>query len=143
MQCSRCWQTETGTQYSFWCLLMSSMRSNSAKICHQNNNNISPVVAMISKSLRTWKPHLTLSTLYKCQMALINFTLSNARQFYSSMGNPLGWKGLTTWKAKNYVPVNPFHLMSAKWHLLIITLSNARPFYSSTGNPLGWKGLTS
>ena len=27
-------------------------------------------------------------------MALIDFTLSNARQFYSSMGNPLGWKGL-------------------------------------------------
>ena len=35
-------------------------------------------------------------------MALIDFTLSNARRFYSSIGNPLGWKGLTTWKAKNY-----------------------------------------
>ena len=28
-------------------------------------------------------------------MALIDFTLSNARRFYSSMGNPLGVKGLT------------------------------------------------
>ena len=28
-------------------------------------------------------------------MALIDFTLSNARRFYSSMGNPLGWKVLT------------------------------------------------
>ena len=27
-------------------------------------------------------------------MALIDFTLSNAKRFYSSMGNPLGWKGL-------------------------------------------------
>ena len=27
-------------------------------------------------------------------MALIDFTLSNAWRFYSSMGNPLGWKGL-------------------------------------------------
>ena len=27
-------------------------------------------------------------------MALIDFTLSNARRFYSSMRNPLGWKGL-------------------------------------------------
>jgi len=27
-------------------------------------------------------------------MALIDFTLSNARRFYSSMGNPIGWKGL-------------------------------------------------
>ena len=35
-------------------------------------------------------------------MALIDFTLSNARRFYSSVGNPLGVKGLTTWKAKNY-----------------------------------------
>ena len=29
-------------------------------------------------------------------MALIDFTLSNARRFYLSMGNPLGWKGLTS-----------------------------------------------
>ena len=28
-------------------------------------------------------------------MALIDFTLSNARRFYSSVGNPLGWKGLS------------------------------------------------
>ena len=28
-------------------------------------------------------------------MALIDFTLSNARRFYSSMGNPSGLKGLT------------------------------------------------
>jgi len=27
-------------------------------------------------------------------MALLDFTLSNARRFYSSMVNPLGWKGL-------------------------------------------------
>ena len=27
-------------------------------------------------------------------MPLIDFTLSNARQFYSSMGNPTGLKGL-------------------------------------------------
>ena len=39
-------------------------------------------------------------------MALIDFTLSNARRFYSSMGNPLGVKGLTTLKAKNHVPIN-------------------------------------
>ena len=32
---------------------------------------------------------------YECQMALIDFTLSNARRFYSSMGNPLGLKGLS------------------------------------------------
>ena len=28
-------------------------------------------------------------------MALIDFNLSNARRFYSSVGNPLGLKGLT------------------------------------------------
>ena len=30
--------------------------------------------------------------------ALIDFTLANARRFYSSMGNPLDGKGLTTSK---------------------------------------------
>ena len=29
-------------------------------------------------------------------MTLIDFTLSNARRFYSSIGNPLGGKGLIT-----------------------------------------------
>ena len=29
-------------------------------------------------------------------MALIDFTLSNARRFYSSMGSPLGLKGLSS-----------------------------------------------
>ena len=34
----------------------------------------------------------------------VDFTLSNARRFYSSMGNPLGRKGLTTTSSKN-VPI--------------------------------------
>ena len=34
--------------------------------------------------------------------ALIDFTLSNARRFYSSMGNPLAGKGLS--KATNEAP---------------------------------------
>ena len=40
-------------------------------------------------------------------MALIDFTLSNARRFYLSMGNPFGVKGLTTWKAK----MSPFKVL--------------------------------
>ena len=32
----------------------------------------------------------------ECQLALIDFTLSHARRFYSSVGNPLGRKGLKT-----------------------------------------------
>ena len=70
--------------------------------------------------------------------ALIDFTLSNARRFYSSMGNPLYGKGLTTSKT---VPINPF---PAEWvlrALIDFTLSNARRFYSSMGNPLYGKGL--
>ena len=50
-------------------------------------------------------------------MALIDFTLSNARRFYSSMENPLGVKGLTTSSPKTYVPINPLTPDSAKWHL--------------------------
>ena len=34
-------------------------------------------------------------------MTLIDFTLSNAREFYSSMGNPLAVKGLNFLKAGN------------------------------------------
>ena len=37
-------------------------------------------------------------------IALIDFTLCNARRFYLSMGNPLAGKGLTT--LKTYVPIN-------------------------------------
>ena len=37
-------------------------------------------------------------------MALIDFTLSNARRFYSSMGNPLGVKGLTATSSKTMSP---------------------------------------
>ena len=53
----------------------------------------------------------------------IDFTLSNARRFYSSKGDPLGVKGL-----KKLPPVD-------------FTLSNARRFYSSKRDPLGVKGL--
>ena len=42
-------------------------------------------------------------------MALIDFTLSNARRFYLSMANPLGWKGLTTWKAKDCPPLSHYY----------------------------------
>ena len=38
-------------------------------------------------------------------MALIDFTLSNARRFYLSIENPLGVKGLTTSSPKTYVPI--------------------------------------
>ena len=37
--------------------------------------------------------------------ALIDFTLSNAKRFYSSMGNPLDGKGLTT--SKTMSPLTP------------------------------------
>ena len=36
-------------------------------------------------------------------MALIDFTLSNARRFYSSMGNPSGLKGLKENRGSHFV----------------------------------------
>ena len=42
-------------------------------------------------------------------MTLIDFTLSNAKRFYSSMGNPFAVKGLLN-NVKNYVPINTFVL---------------------------------
>ena len=80
----------------------------------------------------------TLSIHYKDP--LTDFTLSNARRFYSSKGDPLVVKGLKT------IFFNPF---TTKTHLKILlcltpddlTLSDARRFYSSKGDPLVVKGL--
>ena len=71
---------------------------------------------------------------------LIDFTLSNARRFYSSMGNPTGLKGLTT--ARFIQELSPLTLSLPIVPLIDFTLSNARRFYSSMGNPTGLKGLT-
>ena len=37
-------------------------------------------------------------------MALVDFTLSNGRRFYSSMGNPFGEKGLSTKLSTSQLP---------------------------------------
>ena len=63
---------------------------------------------------------------------LIDFTLSNARRFYSSKGDSLGVKGLKT------ISLNPF---TPKSDLIDFTLSNVRRLYSSKGDPLGVKWL--
>ena len=61
----------------------------------------------------------------------MDFTLSNARRFYLSEGDPLGVKELKT------ISLNPF---TPKSDLIDFTLSNARRFYSSEGDPLGVTG---
>ena len=71
-------------------------------------------------------------------MTLIDFTLSNARRFYSSMGNPSDTEGLTTPKT---VPINPPVSVSALMRLRDFSLSNARRFYSSMGDPSDTEGL--
>ena len=48
-------------------------------------------------------------------MTLIDFTLSNARRFYSSMRNPSDTEGLTTSKT---VPINPSVSVSALMTLI-------------------------
>ena len=60
-------------------------------------------------------------------MSIVDFTLSNARRFYSSMGNLLGGKGLTTSKAETpgYPPWVP---------------NGTRIFYSSKGTLGGGEG---
>ena len=61
---------------------------------------------------------------------LMGFNLSNARQFYLSMGKPLAAKGLTS--SKTHVPMA----------LVDFALPNARRFNLAIGNPLTAKGLT-
>ena len=72
---------------------------------------------------------------------LIDFTLSRARRFYSSKGDPLGVKGL---KKLSLLTLSLPRV--TLWILLCLTpdnftLFNARQFYSSKGDPLGVKGL--
>ena len=65
---------------------------------------------------------------------LIDFTLSNARRFYSSKGNPSGVKGLKT--------LSPLTLSLPRvTSYILLCLANARQFYSSKGNPREVKGL--
>ena len=73
-------------------------------------------------------------------MILMDFTLCNARRYYSSMGTPLAVKGLTTSKTPN-VPINALTAAGVHITLIDFTLSNDRRFYSSMGNPLAVKGL--
>ena len=62
-------------------------------------------------------------------MTLMDFTLSNTRRFYSSMGNPLAVEGLTTSKysvptnkVKYYVPTNALTAIGALMTLMDFTL---------------------
>ena len=52
-------------------------------------------------------------------MAVIDFTLSNARRFYSSTGNPLAVKGLTT-SALTSHSINLVSLTSSSFIIIII-----------------------
>ena len=73
-------------------------------------------------------------------MTLTDFALSNARRFYSSMGNPSDTEGLTTPKAMSPLTPQPVSV-SALMTLTDFALSNARQFYSSMGNPSDTEGL--
>ena len=64
----------------------------------------------------------------------LDFTLSNARRFYSSMGNPLDRKGLPTSLSK----MSPFLTLSCPIGTFVdFTLSNARQILLVNGEPLG------
>ena len=49
---------------------------------------------LIKKDIQVTQDYLNALTAVGALMTLIDFTLSNARRFYSSMGNPLAVKGL-------------------------------------------------
>ena len=72
----------------------------------------------------------------------IDFTLSNARRFYSAMGNPLAVQGLTTSKTTSPAINNVLTAVRGRTKPIDFTLSNARRFYWSMGNHLAVKGLT-
>ena len=64
-------------------------------------------------------------------MALIDFTLSNARRFYSSMGNPSGLKGLNHAYIKSCLSITQRRgiiTLIPKKHKPVNKLKNWRPF---------------
>ena len=64
-------------------------------------------------------------------MTLIDFTLSNARRFYSTNGEPLCNERV------NNVPINPLTAERVLRAPIDFTLSNARRFLLVNGEPLG------
>ena len=66
-------------------------------------------------------------------MTLIDFTLSNARRFYSTNGEPLCSERVN----KNYVFINPLTAERMLRAPIDFTLSNARRFLLVNGEPLG------
>ena len=83
-------------------------------------------------------PHLPKPLTLSCPTStFVDFTLSDARRFHSSMGNPSGREGLNTTSSKTYVPI--FKHFPPNQHFCGFH-SNARRFYLSMGNPLGRKG---
>ena len=64
-------------------------------------------------------------------MAFIDFTLSNTRRFYSSMGNPLGWKGLMAYNLYNLFFLIAFCLAFK----LVVSKSVFFPFLSGGSSP--------
>ena len=72
-------------------------------------------------------------------MTLIDFTLSNARRFYSTNGEPLCSERVNN--VKNYVPINPLTAERMLRAPIDFTLSNARRFLFVNGEPLRRKGL--
>ena len=90
---------------------------------------------------------------------LVDFTLADARRFYSSAPNPVGAKGLAltlpqvpkgvrnttllvNGESRGSQRANPFTSVGAHRVATDITLANARRFYSSTANPVGVEALT-
>ena len=62
-------------------------------------------------------------------MALIDFTLSNAGRFYSSMGNPLGLKGSIHSFIFSFIHLFAFINYSTKLQLIIIHLAGSPGSY--------------
>ena len=74
------------------CSLLQLASLKSRHSFHSNGKFGKPKTSPLS--ILKWNPPTSLTLSLPCQLALIDFTLSNARRFYSSMGNPLGVKGL-------------------------------------------------
>ena len=107
------------------CSLLQLASLKSRHSFHSNGKFGKPKTSPLS--ILKWNPPISLTLSLPCQLALIDFTLSNARRFYSSMGNPLGVKGQFLSEPRCGLPfhsrgvphwrVKSSGISKIKWHL--------------------------
>ena len=95
---------------------------------HRVTRGVWPISGLHEPLFHLQQKHLRRLTLSLLRVQLIDFTLSNARQFYSSMGNPTGVKGLIIIDAIGLTCLSPLQTFPLYLFSKIVTVLYLEPF---------------